>query len=61
MSYQLFRPYKNNSPVTTKWYRTYEEAMEWGETFAKDGFEIKTKDINELLINRKKTGFRGLI
>lgn len=58
---KLFRPYQNGRPVTTKWYRTREEAVDWGKTFPKGKIDIVSKDVNELLRKRKKTGFRGLI
>ena len=62
---KLFRPYikGTKSPITTKWYRTSEEAEEWGKTFANNryGVEIKSKEINDILKNRKRMGFRGLL
>lgn len=60
----LFRPYtkRNERPITTKWYRTEEEALEWGKTLNnKEDIIILHKDTNSLLKNRKKSGFRGLV
>jgi hypothetical protein len=61
----LFRPYLKgtNKPVTKKWFRDEHEALDWGKTFMHHGeqIEVKTKDVNTLLKNRKRTGFRGLL
>lgn len=64
MSDIFFRPYKKgtNKPITTKWYRTHDEALDWGKTFTNNQeIDIKQKEVNQLLKKRYKTGFRGLI
>ena len=67
MGKKLYRPYYvgsslDGSPVTTKWYRTKEEAKSWAKAFVGwRKFKIVSKDVNTLMKNRKKTGFRGLI
>jgi len=57
---KLFRPYSNGKPVTTKWYRTKEEALDWASILNRGNIDIREIDINDAVKNRKKTGFRGL-
>lgn len=62
---KLYRPYlKNtNTPITRKWFWEEKEAKEWGETFKKpnEDIEIHSKELNEAVKNRKKTGLHGLV
>lgn len=59
----LYRPYynKNKRPVTRIWYRTEKEATETAKAFTQEPFNVVSRDVNLLVKNRRKTGFRGLI
>ena len=65
MGNSLFRPYIKGTkrPITRIWYRTRNEASDSAKYFIGNNqeFEVIEKDINSVVKNRKKTGFRGLI
>lgn len=61
---KLYRAYVGKRPVTTVWRRTKKEAIEDFDVYGRPSDSNKTvveRDINDLLKNRKKTGFRGLL
>jgi len=62
MKDKLYRAYVKESPVTKVWRRNYEEAIDDLKMFRpnQQGHVI-SKPYEEVMKNRKKTGFRGIL
>jgi len=58
---KLHRAYVGGSPVTKVWRRNYEEAIEDLKMFRpSEKGNVVSKPYEEVVKNRKKTGFRGV-